>query len=212
MNASDKTISPAPAGDNISIQATAKGDDPGGDLSRFVFSNPQEFLAILNKDVDRMSRSSRGISANDLKEFAADPNNPLPERAAAEIAANHYDQLVGMASIPWGDGNFTSQTPDILLNLENGSTGALKAELATANTVGVVASASLAVILGGITAVAAEAFPPAAVASGAGTLAMAGMTVEVWSHLRGDSAAVDSLASDDKNIFASWKEINGQNR
>ena len=41
---------------------------------------------------------------------------------------------------------------------------------------------------------------------------MAGMTVEVWSHLRGDSAAVDSLASDDKNIFASWKEINGQNR
>ena len=146
MNASDKTISPAPAGDNISIQATAKGDDPGGDLSRFVFSNPQEFLAILNKDVDRMSRSSRGISANDLKEFAADPNNPLPERAAAEIAANHYDQLVGMASIPWGDGNFTSQTPDILLNLENGSTGALKAELATANTVGVVASASLAVI------------------------------------------------------------------
>jgi hypothetical protein len=211
-DAADKTISPAPAGDNSSIQATAKGDDPGGDLSRFVFSNPQQFLETLNKDVERISRSSRIISAEDLEKFAADPKNPLPERAAAEIAANHYDQLVYMASVPWGDGLFNKQTADTLLNLENGSTSALKAELATANTVGVVATAGVAVILGGITAVGAEVFPPAAVASGVGTVAMAGLSVEIWSHLRGDSAAVDSLAGYDKNIFAGWKEINGQNR
>jgi hypothetical protein len=84
---------------NDSAESASKASSASTDaaLSNHVFANPQQFMQALQKDVaDMNTRDRSGVSKHDFEICAATCSDPT-ERAAAQIASNHFNELQGMA-------------------------------------------------------------------------------------------------------------------
>lgn len=207
--AGEKSGKAAQSIDNLPLPAPVKSEDPAGDLSRYTFSNPQDFLKTLAADTDKMSGFfSREISKNELLNFAADQKEEPKGRAAAMIAAKHYDELGKMANIDGYTNSLNSDTAKVVLDLDTGKVGMLKAgEVATDALVagaGAFGTAAGAVA----TALTLQEGPLAGIVGGA-TLATAGLTAEMTMAAFKAPGRIDALAKADKGALSSWAELNG---
>jgi hypothetical protein len=80
---------------NDSAESSSRGSSASADatLSAHVFSNPREFLQVLQKDFADINKTElAGITKKELDTCASACSDP-DERAAAQIAGTHFDQL-----------------------------------------------------------------------------------------------------------------------
>jgi hypothetical protein len=186
-------------------------------LSSNAFSNPQEFLKVLQRDADKINPTG-SISRSDLITYSQ-VGSDAQGRIAAEIAAKHFDDFSAMSNYPNGaspernESNQITVSKDDLktdLELSQGQTHRIiaKAELEdaaeTALGVGFILS------VGGLGAVSSVSDPPffipftiAAVTAGIG------LTAPPAHRLMQDSALIKEYATADQHKLGSWPEING---
>jgi hypothetical protein len=188
-------------------------------LSAYVFSNPQEFLQTLKNDFHKFGLPERrrldspgdaivgpdSITENDLIAYAHNGDDPK-DRAAAQIAADHFDQLrrmSGSAAL-----SITEDDLDVDMRLLQGRTTKEIAE-------NVLGDGTLALVTGitaavsGTGAVLLSETPPVALGCGALALLMGSATgLEVVMAFK-EPGRIKALAKQDQQLLYSWKGING---
>ena len=76
----------------LGLTAADSSSDHAVYLSQQVFKDADDFLQTLSKDIAKIPHGDHGVTITELKEFASDVANPK-EKAAADIAIKHFDQL-----------------------------------------------------------------------------------------------------------------------
>jgi hypothetical protein len=181
-----------------------------GTLSQEAFGDPRTFLKTLSSDLYKIEPEAViGVSKQELLDFAANPANTSSEKAAANIAANHYDELSGMSHLPLEDDGLYNNSANTILNLSKGDSGWTIANAELAYGSGLLAGSVLAGI-GGLVAAGTPEIPPIAIAGGA--IAVAGGSFAAFSarEMWNAPSTINALGKQDKATLSTWKEINSQ--
>ena len=68
-----------------------------------VFSNPHEFMSVMKDNFAALAHGQDTLSLNDLKIDSTDQSLAPKVRAAAQVAQNHYDELLAIGDQGQGD-------------------------------------------------------------------------------------------------------------
>jgi hypothetical protein len=179
-------------------------------LSQEAFSDPRTFLKTLSSDLYKIEPEAViSVSKQQLLDFAANPADTPSEKAAANIAANHYDELAGMSHLPVEDDGLFNDSANTILDLSKGDTGwAIAGSEFAYGSVLIVGSALAGI--GGVIAAGTAEVPPIAIAGGA--LAVAGGSLAAFSarDMWNTPGTIKALGVQDKATLSTWKEINSQ--
>jgi hypothetical protein len=188
-----------------------------GKLAEELFHDPREFLSVLKQDIKKMETTHKDVATkNDLSAFARSEAPTEKERAAAQIASDHLQQLHNMAAIPdgldpkpkWNE-TISLDELNIISNLADGKHlhYILKSE-----------SINIAGVIVGATATAAEAaltvitFPSIFLA-GAGAFSIVGTGfftgVSAYKTFT-DPSAIHARANSDHKMLESWNAFDAQ--
>jgi hypothetical protein len=201
--------------DNVSKASVTKevgsaATEASGALSREVFSDPKTFLTTLNSDLHKIEPADdKSISKQQLLDFAANPTDTANERAAANIAYNHYDQLIGMSHLPLdGTPALYNSSASTMLDVTKPNIGWGIAE--TEVGLGSYFIGSTLATAAGLALSSVVEIPPVVAIGGA--LALSGGTgmAATGYALYKTPGAVRDLAKQDKAALSSWNEINGK--
>jgi hypothetical protein len=205
----DSVSTTAGGSDKAIAQPSTRADDPAGDLSRQVFANPADFLKTLNSDLLKMNSGSGDITRQDLIDFSADAKEAPKDRAAASIAADRFDALRKMATLPGETAQFNTNSAETLSALDSGKTFGLKWPAEVEGGLATFSLAGVTAVLGAATAFVAPELPLAGIVGAAATVAAGGLTAALGREVYNYPGQVDALAAQDHATLASWKEING---
>jgi hypothetical protein len=205
MNAFDNT-SKAPATKELAGTTAAAS----GTLSQEAFSDPRTFLKTLSSDLYKIEPAAViSVSKQQLLDFAANPADTPSEKAAANIAANHYDELAGMSHLPLMDDGLFNDSAKTILDLSKGDSGWSIADAEFAYGAGLFSGSFLAGI-GGVVAVGSVEVPPIAIAGGAAAVAGGSLAALSARAMWNAPSTINALGKQDKATLSTWKEINSQ--
>jgi hypothetical protein len=208
-----------PVNDSTGSATHSSSASADATLSAYVFSNPQEFLQTLKNDFHKFGVSERArldspgdaivgpdaITENDLIVYAHSGVDPK-DRAAAQIAADHFDQLRRMSGSTAL--SITEDDLDLDMRLLQGQTRKEIAEDVLGHGACAAVSAITAAIAGSGAVLLSES-PPAALGFGALTLLMGSSAGLFATMAFQDPGRITDLAKHDQQTLYSWKEING---
>ena len=117
-----------------------------------VFSNPSDFIAVLQNNFSQLSHGHNDLTLTDLQSDANDQHFDSKVRTAAGIAANHFKELQGMTVGPFSKPSGDSITSDYLSYAQDMINGHLIGNAiinATGNIAASVAAGGAGYFLGG---------------------------------------------------------------
>jgi hypothetical protein len=194
----------------------------GVDLSQQVFSDPQTFLRVLKDDVESKSDPYRGMSKNDLIAYSVSAENDPQARAAAAIAARHFDDLTNMARLPLvgvDEHNpvisaraipLTRDAVQTIADLSQGNTQRYIEQNKHGNELEMFSYGAAAAAVGIPTAVISCMGPWSFALYGTPVAALMGYeALRSYGDLEAGAPKIQAWSKNDKATLASWTEING---
>jgi hypothetical protein len=182
-------------------------------LSQVVFANPQDFLTTLQSILPKVNPADPDdVGKSDLINYSTRGDN-AQDKAAAAIAANHFDQLRQLPTTIFGDYSIGDKTGlnqvEVGLDRELAS-GNLQPEIQVRqmqDAVIAIGSGATAAVLGACAGLGVEA-PPVALVLGAAavTAGILGAGTVLDAVTLQSRAA--SKSTQDRSILASWPELN----
>jgi hypothetical protein len=198
-------------GDNV---AHGNVDSREHNLSQQAFANPVDFLTTLQSIMPKVNpQHPDDVSRNDLIVYASQGGDSRG-RAAAAIAAAHYDQLRQLPNVSRIDSNDPQinglSAREIGLDIDLAK-GDVQGELTKRELINGGLTASLALATAGLGAVTAASLeiPPLAALSGFCTVAVAAVVGINAVDLYNLPHDLQAKATQDQHVLAGWPGING---
>jgi hypothetical protein len=194
---------PLPGGtDNVAKPSAEVHTSPN--LSQTAFADPKEFMQVLKSDFDRIANSgSAGITQNDLVLYSQHGDDTRG-RAAAAIAAKHFDELQEISFTEGDPNNLNKYQLESDTDYINNNIGGEVSEMRWQRAKVIVDGAVGARLFSYIAYVTAPDCPPVAIISGviAGgfLVADAYLAKKMFDEKKGQQ----KIASDDQRIVKSW--------
>ncbi len=172
-------------------------------LSQTAFANPNEFLQVLKSDFDRIAKSgSAGITQTDLVLYSQHGDDARG-RAAAAIAAKHFDELQQISFMKGKPHNLSKDQLDSDIDYINNNIGAVVSQRHSEGAK-VMVEGAVGVKLCADVALGTVECPPVAIAFGVLAAVCLGANGYVAKKMFDVKKEEQKHASDDQRMVRSW--------